>query len=303
MDLGMIGLGRMGGDMTRRLLGGGHRVVAFDPLKTAREAAAAAGAEEAKSIKELVDALKQPRVIWLMVPAGNATEDTIDRLLALLHDGDIVIDGGNSNYHDTIKRAEKLGKKGIFLVDVGTSGGIWGLKGGYCLTVGGDVDTYYHLKSIFQTLAPSPDTGYGHVGPNGAGHFVKMIHNGIEYGLMQSYAEGFQLLTAKKEYGLDLGKIAEIWRHGSVVRSWILDLTTVALKQDPGLEKIQPYVEDSGEGRWTVEEAVRLGVPVPVISLALQMRFRSRQPESFSDKLLAALRKGFGGHAVKAAKQ
>ncbi len=299
MELGMIGLGRMGGDMTRRLLKGGHRVVVFDPLKTAREAAAASGAAATISVKELVAALKTPRIVWLMVPAGKPTEDTIDKLLLLLADGDIVIDGGNSNYHDSIRRAEKLAKKGIFFLDVGTSGGIWGLKEGYCLMVGGDVDTYYHIKPIFQTLAPSLDTGYGYVGTNGAGHFVKMVHNGIEYGLMQSYAEGFQLLKAREEFGLDLGKIAEMWRHGSVVRSWILDLTAAALKQDPDLKGIQSYVEDSGEGRWTVEEAVKLGVPVPVISLALQMRFRSRQPQSFSDKLLAAMRKGFGGHSVK----
>jgi 6-phosphogluconate dehydrogenase len=237
-----------------------------------------------------------------MVPAGKPTEDTVDNLLPLLAAGDMVIDGGNSNYHDSIRRAEKLAKKGIVFMDVGTSGGIWGLKEGYCLMVGGDVNTYYHLKPIFETLAPSPDTGYGYVGTNGAGHFVKMVHNGIEYGLMQSYAEGFQLLKAREDFNLDLGKIAEMWRHGSVVRSWILDLTAAALKQDPGLERIQPYVEDSGEGRWTVEEAVQLGVPVPVISLALQMRFRSRQPQSFSDKLLAAMRKGFGGHAVKQAR-
>ena len=302
MELGMIGLGRMGGDMTRRLLKGGHRVVVYDPLKTAREASAVDGAAATISIKELVAALKpSPRIVWLMVPAGKPTEDTIDKLLPLLTDGDIVIDGGNSNYRDSIRRAEKLAKNGIFFMDVGTSGGIWGLKEGYCLMVGGDVDTYYHLKPIFETLAPSSDKGFGYVGITGAGHFVKMVHNGIEYGLMQSYAEGFQLMKAKEEFQLDLGKVAEMWRHGSVVRSWILDLTAAALKQDPDLERIQPYVEDSGEGRWTVEEAVELGVPVPVISLALQMRFRSRQPQSFSDKLLAALRKGFGGHAVKSA--
>lgn len=301
MELGLIGLGRMGGNMARRLLKGEHRVVVYDPIKTAQEEVVKRGAVGAGSIKELVDVLGSPRAIWLMVPSGSPTEETINKLLARLAAGDIVLDGGNSNYADSMRRADVLAKKGIKFLDVGTSGGIWGLTEGYCLMVGGDVNAYNRLKPIFQTLAPSPETGYCHVGPIGAGHFVKMVHNGIEYGLMQSYAEGFQLMLAKEELGLDIGQIAEVWRYGSVVRSWLLDLTAAALKEDPKLERIQPYVEDSGEGRWTVEEAVRLGVPLPVISLALQMRFRSRQPQSFSDKLLAALRRKFGGHAVKEA--
>ena len=301
MELGLIGLGRMGGNMARRLLKGGHRVVVYDPIKTAQEEVVKRGAVGAGSIKELVDVLGSPRAIWLMVPSGSPTEEAINKLLARLAAGDIVLDGGNSNYADSMRRAEGLARRGLFLLDVGTSGGIWGLTEGYCLMVGGDVNAYDRLKPIFQTLAPSSETGYCHVGPSGAGHFVKMVHNGIEYGLMQSYAEGFQLMLAKEEFGLNIGQIAEVWRYGSVVRSWLLDLTAAALKEDPKLERIQPYVEDSGEGRWTVEEAVRLGVPLPVISLALQMRFRSRQPQSFSDRLLAALRKQFGGHAVKEA--
>lgn len=301
MELGMIGLGRMGGNMVRRLLKGGHRVVVHDPVKTIQEAVVKGGAVGAGSISELVNMLGRPRAIWLMVPSGSPTEETISKLLTGLTAGDVVIDGGNSNYRDSMRRAEILVKKGLIFLDVGTSGGIWGLTEGYCLMVGGDLNAYNRLKPIFQTLAPSPETGYGYVGPSGAGHFVKMVHNGIEYGLMQAYAEGFQLMLAKEEFGLDLGQIAEVWRYGSVVRSWLLDLTAAALKEDAKLEHYQPYVEDSGEGRWTVEEAVSLGVPLPVISLALQMRFRSRQPQSFSDKLLAALRKQFGGHAVRKA--
>lgn len=301
MELGLIGLGRMGGNMVRRLLKGGHRVVVYDPIKTAQEEVVKRGAVGAGSIKELVDVLGSPRAIWLMVPSGSPTEETINKLLARLAAGDIVLDGGNSNYADSMRRADVLARRGLFLLDVGTSGGIWGLTEGYCLMVGGDSNAYDRLKPIFQTLAPSSETGYCHVGSSGAGHFVKMVHNGIEYGLMQSYAEGFQLMLAKEEFGLNISQIAEVWRYGSVVRSWLLDLTAAALKEDPKLERIQPYVEDSGEGRWMVEEAVRLGVPLPVISLALQMRFRSRQPQSFSDKLLAALRRKFGGHAVKEA--
>lgn len=302
MELGMIGLGRMGGNMTRRLLRGGHRVVVYDPAKTAQAAVVREGAIGTSSINELVDTLNRPRAVWLMVPPGSPTEETIDKLLPGLSAGDVVLDGGNSNYSDSMRRAKVLAEKGLAFLDVGTSGGIWGLTEGYCLMVGGDITAYNRLKPVFETLAPSPETGHGYVGPSGAGHFVKMVHNGIEYGLMQAYAEGFQLMLAKEEFNLDLSRIASIWQSGSVVRSWLLDLTAAALKEDPKLERIQPYVEDSGEGRWTVAEAVSLGVPVPVISLALQMRFRSRQPRSFSDKLLAALRNQFGGHAVKEAK-
>ena len=302
MELGMIGLGRMGGNMTRRLLKGGHRVVVYDPAKTTQAAVVKDGAVDCASIDELTNKLKSPRAIWLMVPTGSPTEETIAKLLPGLSAGDVIIDGGNSNYADSMRRAKALAEKGFIFLDVGTSGGIWGLTEGYCLMVGGDVAAYNRLKPVFETLAPSPDTGHGYVGPSGAGHFVKMVHNGIEYGLMQAYAEGFQLMLAKEEFGLDLGRIAGIWQTGSVVRSWLLDLTAAALKEDPKLERIQPYVEDSGEGRWTVSEAISLGVPIPVISLALQMRFRSRQSHSFSDKLLAALRNKFGGHAVRQAK-
>ncbi len=302
MELGMIGLGRMGGNMTRRLLRDGHRVVVYDPVKTAQTAVVGDGAIGTGSINKLVTTLKRPRAIWLMVPPGSPTEETVAKLLPGLSAGDVVVDGGNSNYADSMRRAKVLAEKGISFLDVGTSGGIWGLTEGYCLMVGGDVTAYNHLKPVFETLASSPETGHGYVGPSGAGHFVKMVHNGIEYGLMQAYAEGFQLMLAKEEFGLDLSRIASIWQSGSVVRSWLLDLTAAALKEDPKLERIQPYVEDSGEGRWTVSEAISLGVPIPVISLALQMRFRSRQPHSFSDKLLAALRNQFGGHAVKEAK-
>ena len=302
MELGMIGLGRMGGNMTRRLLKGGHRVVVYDQANKSQAAVIRDGAVGTGSLNELVNKLKRPRAIWLMVPAGSPTEETIAKLLPGLSAGDIVIDGGNSNYADSMRRAKVLAEKGLIFLDVGTSGGIYGLTEGYCLMVGGETAAYNRLKPIFETLSPSPETGHGHVGPSGAGHFVKMVHNGIEYGLMQAYAEGFQLMLAKEEFALDLSRIAGIWQSGSVVRSWLLDLTAAALKEDPKLEQIQPYVEDSGEGRWTVSEAISLGVPVPVISLALQMRFRSRQPPSFSDKLLAALRNRFGGHAVREAK-
>ena len=302
MELGMIGLGRMGGNMTRRLLKGGHRVIVYDPAKTTQAAVVSDGAIGTGSLNELVNTLNRPRAIWLMVPPGSPTEETIAKLLPGLSAGDVIIDGGNSNYADSMRRAKVLAEKGIVFLDAGTSGGIWGLTEGYCLMVGGDINAYNRLKPVFETLAPSPETGHGYVGPSGSGHFVKMVHNGIEYGLMEAYAEGFQLMLAKEEFGLDLSRVAKIWQSGSVVRSWLLDLTAAALKEDPKLERIQPYVEDSGEGRWAVAEAVSLGVPVPVISLALQMRFRSRQSRSFSDKLLAALRNQFGGHAVKEAK-
>jgi 6-phosphogluconate dehydrogenase len=301
MELGMIGLGRMGGAMTERLLKSGYGVVVFDPVKQARDAAVANGAIVADSIEALVQRLSAPRVIWTMVPSGEATESTINQLGAGLSPGDTVIDGGNSYYQDSMRRATALKAKGIIFLDSGTSGGIWGLKEGYSLMVGGDYDTFSRLEPIFRALAPSPRSGYGYVGPSGAGHFVKMVHNGVEYGLMEAYAEGFELLQAKTEFKLDLHQVAEIWRYGSVVRSWLLDLVSLALEDDSTLKTIQAYVEDSGEGRWTVKEAVDLAVPIPVISHSLQERFRSREAQPFKDKLLAALRNQFGGHAMKKA--
>ncbi len=301
MEIGMIGLGRMGSNMTRRLLDGGHRVVVYDPIKEAIEALVAQGATGSVSITDLVGRLTPPRAIWLMVPSGEPTESTIDTVAAELSQGDVVIDGGNSNYKDSVRRASALLEKGINFLDAGTSGGIWGLKEGYCLMVGGDIEAFHRMEPIFRTLAPSLQDGYGHVGPSGAGHFVKMVHNGIEYGLMQAYAEGFELMQAKREFNLDLRQIADIWRYGSVVRSWLLDLTAAALKEDPKLESIQPYVEDSGEGRWTVQESIDLAVPAPIMALSLQARFRSRQEQPFGAKLLAALRQQFGGHRVKKA--
>ncbi|MCE2463082.1 MAG: decarboxylating 6-phosphogluconate dehydrogenase [Dehalococcoidia bacterium] len=300
MELGMVGLGRMGGNMARRLISkGGHRVVTYDHDDEAVKASEALGGSGATSLENLVEKLTPPRAVWVMVPAGDATESTIDSLLPLLSSGDAVLDGGNSNYKDTIRRGEKLHQHGLNFMDVGTSGGVWGLTEGYSLMVGGDQDVFKRLEPIFQTLAPAPDRGYGYVGPSGAGHFVKMVHNGIEYGLMEAYAEGFELLRAKGELGLDLAQIAQIWRHGSVVRSWLLDLTAAVLEDDPKLESLQSYVQDSGEGRWTVEESIELAVPAPVIALSLQMRFRSRQEQPFGGKVLAAMRNQFGGHAVR----
>ena len=301
MELGMIGLGRMGGNMAQRLLNGGHRVVAFDPDEDARKAAGSAGAVTATSVQDLVAKLSAPRAVWVMVPAGDITEKTINDVADALSPGDAVLDGGNSNYKDSARRAAALNERGLDYLDVGTSGGIWGLTEGYSLMIGGDANTFRRLEPIFQTLAPASDKGYGHVGPAGSGHFVKMVHNGIEYGMMQAYAEGFELMKAKEEFGLDLANIAEIWRDGSVVRSWLLDLTAAALKEDADLSGLQAYVDDSGEGRWTVEESIELAVPIPVIALSLQARFRSRQDQPFGAKLLAAMRNQFGGHAVKKA--
>ncbi len=301
MELGMIGLGRMGGNMTQRLMGGGHRLIVYDPREEAVQALVQQGAVGASSITDLVTKLASPRAVWTMVPSGDITESTINAVAEALSVGDVIIDGGNSNYRDSVRRAATLGGKGLKFLDAGTSGGIWGLKEGYSLMVGGDAEAFRLVEPVFQTLAPSPDMGYGHVGPAGAGHFVKMVHNGIEYGLMQAYAEGFELMEAKREFNLDLARIAEIWRYGSVVRSWLLDLTAAALHEDPKLENIQAYVEDSGEGRWTIQESIELGVPTPVMSLALQTRFRSRQDQPLGTKLLAAMRNQFGGHAVKKA--
>ncbi|TFG46567.1 MAG: decarboxylating 6-phosphogluconate dehydrogenase [Dehalococcoidia bacterium] len=303
MKLGIIGLGKMGGNITRRLINAGHRVVAFDPITEAITSVVNDGATSSSSLEDMVSKLAPPRAVWVMVPSGAPTEDTLISLGKLLAVGDIVIDGGNSNYKDSIHRAESLAAKGISLLDTGTSGGIWGLTEGYCLMIGGDETAFKSLEPIFKTLAPSPEHGYAHVGPSGAGHFTKMVHNGIEYGLMQAYAEGFELMKAKEAFNLDMAQISELWRYGSIVRSWLLDLMAIALKDDPELDKLASWVSDSGEGRWTVEEGLELGIPLPVITLALQSRFRSRQKQPFSGKLLAALRQQFGGHAVKNAEQ
>jgi 6-phosphogluconate dehydrogenase len=299
MDIAMIGLGRMGANMAQRLLRGGHRVVGFDPAEAARTGLEQKGAESAATLEALVGKLKSPRVIWLMVPAGAITESTIASLLPLLAAGDTIIDGGNSNYRDTQRHAEMVAPQGVNFVDSGTSGGIWGLAEGYSLMIGGDAAVVEKLKPIFETLAPGKDQGWGRVGPVGSGHYTKMVHNGIEYGMMQAYAEGFSILQHKEEFKLDLHQIAEIWRYGSVVRSWLLDLTAIALEKNPTLKGIAPYVVDSGEGRWTVADAIELGVSAPVITLSLLQRLRSRDNDSFTDKLLSAMRNQFGGHEIK----
>ena len=299
MQIAMIGLGRMGANMAQRLLRGGHQVVGFDPAAAARKLIEEKGAQSAASLEGLVAKLNAPRVVWLMVPAGAITDSTIDALAPLLSAGDSIIDGGNSNYRDTQRRAAAAAKRQINYVDSGTSGGIWGLAEGYSLMIGGDKAVVDRLRPIFETLAPAPDKGWGHVGAVGSGHYTKMIHNGIEYGLMQAYAEGFSILQHKREFELDLHQIAEIWRYGSVVRSWLLDLTANALEKNPTLQGIAPYVADSGEGRWTVAEAIELGVPAIAITASLMERFRSRDTDSFVDKLLAAMRNQFGGHEIK----
>jgi 6-phosphogluconate dehydrogenase len=299
MEIAMIGLGKMGANMTTRLLRGGHRMVAYDLNKDAIQKAKIEGAEGARSLDEVVEKLSSPRVVWVMVPAGNPTESTVNALAERLSPGDIIIDGGNSNYKDSQRRATALKEQGLFFVDVGTSGGVWGLAEGYSMMVGGEDQAVEHLRPALETLAPAADMGWGHVGPAGAGHFVKMVHNGIEYGLMQVYAEGFELMEHKTEMGLDLHQIAEIWRHGSEVRSWLLELTANALKENPDLEGIAAFVPDSGEGRWTVVEAIDLNCSIPVISMALERRFRSREEAPFGDKLLSAMRGQFGGHTVK----
>ncbi len=301
MELAIIGLGKMGLNMATRLVRGGHRVVGFArSVETVKEAVAL-GAEGASSLEDAVSKLNAPRIVWVMVPSGQATDDTINKLEGLLQKGDIVIDGGNSNYKDSVRHAAQLEAKGIDFVDCGTSGGIWGLSEGYSLMIGGQVEAVEKMRPIFETLAPAADKGWGRVGPHGAGHFTKMIHNGIEYGMMQAFAEGFSILKAKEEFGLDLAQISEVWQHGSVVRSWLLDLAANALKEDAKLEDIKPWVADSGEGRWTVFESIDLDVPAPIITLALQMRFASRDEENFSARMLSALRNQFGGHAIKKA--
>jgi 6-phosphogluconate dehydrogenase len=299
MEIAMIGLGRMGANMAQRLLRGGHEVVGFDPAEAARKLMEEKGARSAVSLEALVAKLKPPRVLWLMVPAGAITDGTITALTPLLAAGDTIIDGGNSNYRDTQRRAAAVKLHGVNYVDSGTSGGVWGLAEGYSLMIGGDKAVVERLRPLFETLAPSPDKGWGHVGAVGSGHYTKMIHNGIEYGLMQAYAEGFSILQHKREFELDLHQVAEIWRYGSVVRSWLLDLTADALDKNPSLQGIAPYVADSGEGRWTVSEAIELGVPAIVITASLLERFRSRDSDSFVDKLLSAMRNQFGGHEIK----
>jgi len=297
MQLAMIGLGRMGGNMVQRLLQGGHDVVVYDRSADAVKPHVAMGASAAKDLADLSARLKAPRVVWIMVPAGAPVESTIDQLLPALARGDIIIDGGNSNFKDSVRRAAKVKERGLEFIDAGTSGGIWGLTVGYCLMIGASPEAFRRCEPIFKTLAP-PE-GYAHVGPPGAGHYVKMIHNGIEYGLLQAYAEGYEILHASKDFKLDLKQISAVWNRGSVVRSWLNELAERAFAKDTDLTALKGYVEDSGEGRWTVQEAIDLDVPAPVITLSLLARFRSRQADSFGAKVIAALRNEFGGHAVR----
>jgi len=300
MRMAMVGLGRMGANMARRLRRGGIEVVGYNrSFEVTRRLAEETGLVPACSLEELVRLLEPPRVVWLMLPAGEVTERHVQELAAFLERGDVLVDGGNACFHDSVRRGEQLARKGIRFVDVGTSGGVWGLEEGYCLMAGGEPEAVAVLEPALKALAPAPDRGWARVGPVGAGHFTKMIHNGIEYGMMQAMAEGFALLRARKEFGIDLAQVAELWRHGSVVRSWLLDLAAEALGRDQRLEDVEPYVADSGEGRWTVQESVEQGVPAPVLTLALQMRFASQDAEGFPFKLLAMMRNAFGGHAVK----
>ena len=298
MQLAMIGLGRMGGNMVERLIRRGHDLVAFDRTPEAVTKYVGMGATGAASLEKVPEVLTTPRIIWIMVPAGDPVDETIATLRPMLSPGDIIIDGGNSNFHDTMRRGRELAESKIEFIDCGTSGGVWGLENGYCLMVGGSDAAVKHCEPIFTSLAP--ESGYAHVGPSGAGHFVKMVHNGIEYGLLQAYAEGYEILHASKSFpDLDLSQIAEVWQHGSVVRSWLNDLAVRAFQNGASLGDIKGWVADSGEGRWTVQEAIDLDVPAPVITLSLQTRFRSRQPDSYGAKVIAALRNEFGGHAVK----
>jgi 6-phosphogluconate dehydrogenase len=296
MDIGLIGLGKMGMNMVTRLSQGGHRVVVYDLSTTLIKEAEGNGATGSSSLEDLIARLPAPRAVWVMVPAGKPTEDTVQRLRTLLDDNDIVIDGGNTKFHDDIRRAADLQTRGIHYVDAGTSGGIWGLRVGYCLMVGGGQEPVNRLAPVLTTLAPQH--GWAHVGGHGAGHYVKMIHNGIEYSMMQAYAEGFELMS-KSEYNLNLAEVADLWMHGSVIRSWLLELAAEALKEDPRLDSLQGYVQDSGEGRWMILEAIEKDVPVPTLTTALFTRFRSRQTTSFAEKMLAALRKAFGGHSIR----
>ncbi len=299
MELGLIGLGKMGFNMAQRLREGGHKVVGFDFNADAVDKLTASGSVGVKSLEDLVKNLKAPRAVWIMVPSGDPVDQTIAKLEPSMQKGDTFIDGGNSNYKDSQRRYAQLTAKGFNFVDVGTSGGVWGLKEGYSMMIGGDDAPVERLRPIFETLAPAADKGWGHVGPSGAGHFVKMVHNGIEYGLMQAYAEGFSIMKHKEPLNLDLTQIAKIWQYGSVVRSWLLDLTADALEKNPQLEGLEAYVADSGEGRWTVFEAIDLNVSAPVITESLIRRLRSREDNNFSDRMLSIMRNEFGGHAVK----
>jgi 6-phosphogluconate dehydrogenase len=299
MELGMVGLGKMGGNMTVRLVRGGHSVVGFARKKEVVDVVVRQGAKAATSIANLVQQLTPPRVVWLMIPSGDPVDQTIAELRSLLAPGDFIVDGGNSYYRDTLRRAQLVRSWGFRFVDVGTSGGIWGLTEGYSMMVGGEPADVEHIRPILETLAPGPKQGWGRMGPVGSGHFVKMVHNGIEYGMMQAYAEGFAVLQAKADFALDLHQVAEVWHYGSVVRSWLLELTEEALAENPTLKGIAPYVVDSGEGRWTVTEALDLNIPAPVITIALQQRLRSREADPFTEKLLAMMRNKFGGHDVK----
>lgn len=297
MKIGFVGLGKMGMNMVERLLNGGHEVVAYARTEATVKEAEKKGAEGAASLQDIADKLARPRIIWLMVPSGKATEDTVNSLAGILEDGDILIDGGNSFYKDSLRRTGILKEKNISFLDAGTSGGVWGLEKGYCMMIGGEKDIFDRVEPVMKTLAPQ--NGYAHVGPHGAGHYVKMVHNGIEYAMLQAYAEGFEIMNAKKEFGLDLHKISHLWNHGSVVRSWLLELAVNAFDKDRTLHSIRGYVEDSGEGRWTIAEAIEENVPAPTITLSLYERFHSRQNESFAAKVIAALRNEFGGHEVK----
>jgi 6-phosphogluconate dehydrogenase len=298
MQLGLIGLGKMGLNIATRLMRHGHSVVAYDANAAAIQAAQTAGAIGAHSLADLVEALTPPRSLWLMVPAGDPTEQLVATLTPLLQPGDTVIDGGNSNYKESIRRAEQMARHGLQFLDIGTSGGIWGLTEGYCLMIGGDDAIVAQHRSIFEALAPAPDRGWGHVGPHGAGHYAKMVHNGIEYGLMQAYAEGFEILHSKTDLIRNVAQVAELWQHGSVVRSWLLELSAAALRDDSEMAGVRGYVPDSGEGRWTIADAIDLDVPTPVITLSLIMRLASRQEESYAAKLLAVMRQRFGGHGL-----
>jgi 6-phosphogluconate dehydrogenase len=303
MDIAMLGLGRMGGNMARRLLAGGHRVVLWNrSADAAEEIVAETGAGQvARGLEELPKLLAAPRAVWMMLPAGRATEDTLNTLLDTLSPGDLIVDGGNANYKDTQRRAGIARERGFEYVDVGVSGGVWGLSVGYGMMAGGTPEAVQRLRPVLETLAPAPDQGWGHMGPSGAGHYTKMVHNGIEYGMMQAFAEGLEILKAKKEFEFDLAQITEAWRYGTVIRSWLLDLTAAALAEDPDLSALEGYVSDSGEGRWTIQEAIDLDVPAPVITLSLFHRFYSRDNGTFASKALAAMRNQFGGHAVKKA--
>ncbi len=299
MKLAMVGLGKMGANMSRRLIKDGHEVVVSDINPDAIAELADEGAISSTSLSDAISKLPSPKIVWVMVPAGKITESVVSAVKAELSEGDIIIDGGNSNYKQTLRRGEECAEVGIHMLDCGTSGGVWGLAEGYSMMVGGDTNAVKHCTPIFETLAPAADKGWGHVGPRASGHYTKMVHNGIEYGMMQAYAEGFDILKAKEDFGLDLHQIAQIWQHGSVVRSWLLDLTANALSEDQEFEDIAPWVPDSGEGRWTVLDSIELDVPAPIITLALQMRFMSRDEDKYWARMLSAMRNQFGGHAIK----